>query len=142
MLKNSLRTLVGIIGLTALVGCGSSDSGDNAGGGGSGASCDPVAFATLNAAGSNAKVCSAFVQCLGSKCAEAAKECAGPDFASGKYTGTCAGYYDCVRTCDCQKACVDKCDPGTIACAECLGTKLSYGCTMPCASEVASCGAR
>jgi hypothetical protein len=101
-----------------------------------------VAFATLHAAGSNAKVCPAFVQCLGSKCGDDAKECAGPDYASGNYAGTCGAYYDCVKTCNCQKACVDTCDVGTPACAECLGLKLGYGCTMPCASEVASCGSQ
>ena len=143
MLKHRLQTIVALLGLAALAGCGSSESGSNLGGGGSQtSSCDPVAFATLNAAGSNAKVCSAFVQCLGNKCGDHAKECAGPDYASGKYTGTCGAYYDCVKTCNCQKACVDKCDVGTPACAECLGTKLGYGCTLPCASEVASCGSQ
>jgi hypothetical protein len=146
MVKNRLQTIIGILGFVALVGCGSSGSDDNSGGGGSGgsqgASCDPVAYATINAAGSNAKVCSAFVQCLGSKCGDDAKECAGPDYASGKYTGTCGAYYDCVKACNCEKTCVDKCNPGTVDCAECLSIKLGYGCTMPCASELASCGAK
>lgn len=144
MVRHRLQTIIGILALGALVGCGSSDS-DGSGAGGSGgqsASCDPVAFATLKNAGSNAKVCSAFVQCLGSKCGDDAKECAGPDYAQGKYTGTCGAYYDCVKACNCETTCVDKCKPDTLACSECLSVKLGYGCTMPCASEVASCGAK
>jgi hypothetical protein len=149
MFRKYLLVAVGIFGLA--LGCGSSGSDDSSGGGGSGGSgssgsqstmCDPVAFATINSANSNAKVCSAFVQCLGSKCGDKAKECAGPDYASGKYTGTCAAYYDCVKTCQCEKTCVGQCKPDSLDCAECLSTKLGYACTMPCASELASCGAK
>jgi hypothetical protein len=94
----------------------------------------------LNTAGSNAKVCAATTQCIASSCADTAKECAGPDYASGVYAGTCGSYFDCVKTCNCQKACVDKCDPGTLDCASCLSVKLGLGCTLTCASAVASCG--
>lgn len=145
MLHKHLQTIAGIISL-AVMGCGSSGSDDNSGGGGSGgsqgATCDPVAYATISVAGSNAKVCSAFVQCLGSKCGDNAKQCAGPDYASGQYAGTCGAYYDCVKACNCEKTCADKCDVGTPDCAECLSTKLGYGCTLRCAGELASCGVR
>jgi hypothetical protein len=145
MRKNQWQTTIGILGLAVFLGCGSSDSGNNSGDGGTGgqgSSCDPVAFATINATGSNAKVCSAFVQCLGSKCGDKAKECAGPDYASGTYAGTCGAYYDCVKACNCEKSCVDKCNPGTMDCATCLSSKLGYGCTIPCASELLSCGTK
>ena len=149
MLRHTLQILVGTLGLAVIVGCGSSDS-DNSGSGGSGgstssaqsSSCDPVAYATINAAGSNAKVCPAFVKCLGTTCGDKAKECAGPDYASGTYAGTCGSYYDCVKTCKCEKSCVDQCKPDSIDCATCLSSKLGYGCTIPCASELASCGAK
>jgi len=131
------RNLGGIFLLGALqLACGSSTSGSGASAG----ICDPVAFATLNAAGSNAKVCAATIKCIGDKCSDAAKECAGPDWASGVYAGTCGSYYDCVKSCKCVKTCVDQCDPGTTACSECLSYKLGYGCTIPCASDIASCG--
>jgi hypothetical protein len=140
MFKSFLLGITVLGSLSLVSGCGSSTSGTDPAGGGSGGSCNPVAFATLNSAGSNAKVCSAFVQCLGDKCLANAKECAGPDYATGVYTGTCGSYYDCVKTCNCAKACVDKCSPGTLDCAECLSYKLGYGCTIPCGSEVTSCG--
>jgi hypothetical protein len=122
--------------------CGSSDSGLP----GSGSvrpatvSCDPLAFAMLNTAGSNAKVCSATVGCIESKCADSAELCAGPDYKQQSYSGTCAAYLDCVKACNCAKACVDKCTPDSVDCAECLSLKLGMGCTLKCASEIASCG--
>ena len=137
-----MRSLVFVLG-SVLLACGSSASspGTTGDAGTPGAAaCDPVAFATLNAAGSNAKVCAATTQCIANKCAAAAGECAGPDYASGVYAGTCGGYYGCVKDCKCVKTCVDQCDPGTVACSECLSYKLGYGCTLPCATEIASCG--
>ena len=139
MKSNSLPSVLVFCALSALAACGGS-SGSNDGGSSSGATCDPVAFAMLNTAGSNAKVCAATTQCIASSCADAAKECAGPDYASGVYAGTCGSYFDCVKTCKCQKACVDKCDPGTLDCASCLSVKLALGCTLTCASAIASCG--
>ena len=129
--------------LSVLVACGGGASGSSAsgdGGSSSGTTCDPVAFAMLNTAGTNAKVCAATTQCIASSCADTAKECAGPDYASGSYAGTCGSYFDCVKSCRCQKTCVDKCDPGTLDCASCLSVKLALGCTLTCASAIASCG--
>jgi hypothetical protein len=94
----------------------------------------------LNVYSSNAKVCAATVRCIADSCSDTAKECAGPDWASGVYTGTCGSYFDCVKSCNCQKACVDKCDPGTLDCSSCISSKLGMGCTMTCASKIASCG--
>ena len=138
-----MRNLCGIFLLGALqLACGSSTTSPGTAGdsGASGGNCDPVAFATLNAAGSNTKVCAATIKCIGDKCSDAAKECAGADWASGVYAGTCGSYYDCVKSCNCVKTCVDQCDPVTTACSECLSYKLGYGCTIPCASDIASCG--
>ena len=137
MFMDSLRGILVVESALLLLACGSSASNP---GTPSGSSCDPVAFATLNSAGSNAKVCAATIRCIGDKCSAAAKECAGPDYATGVYAGTCGGYYDCVKRCNCVKTCADQCDPGTPACSECLSYKLGYGCTLPCATEIASCG--
>lgn len=134
-----LPTVLVFCALSVLAACGGS-SGSSDGGSSSSATCDPVAFAMLNTAGSNAKVCPATTQCIASSCSDTAKECAGPDYASGVYAGTCGGYFDCVKTCNCQKACVDKCDPGTLDCASCLSVRLGLGCTLTCASAIASCG--
>jgi hypothetical protein len=94
----------------------------------------------LNTANSNAKVCAATIQCIGSQCADTAKRCAGPDYATGVYAGTCGSYFDCVKACKCEKTCVDKCDPGTPDCASCLSIDLGMGCTLKCVAEIASCG--
>jgi hypothetical protein len=124
-----------------LMACGSSTSDPGTPSGpASGSTCDPVTFATLNTAGSNAKVCAAMIQCVGDRCSASAKECAGPDWTTGVFAGKCGSYYDCVKTCKCVKACVDKCDVPSVDCAECLSYKLGYGCTMPCAPELMSCG--
>jgi hypothetical protein len=120
-----------------LPGCGdSSTKGEN---GPSGSTCDPVAFTMLNTAGSNAKVCSATTRCIAEKCPDKAEKCAGPDYASGVFAGLCGPYFDCVKVCECNKTCVDACDPGTTDCAACL-YDLGIGCTLTCAMEVASCG--
>ena len=139
MKSSSLQKILVACALIGPVACGGSSS-SNDGGSSSSATCDPVAFAMLNTAGSNAKVCAATTQCIASSCADTAKECAGPDYASGAYAGTCASYFACVKTCHCQKACVDKCDPETLDCASCLSVKLALGCTLTCASAIASCG--
>jgi hypothetical protein len=143
MVTHSLEKFVVLTSMALLFACGTSTSepGASSDAGPSGTStCDPVAFATLNAAGSNAKVCAATIRCIGDKCLSAARECAGPDYASGVYAGTCATYYGCVKTCKCVKSCVDQCTPDSIGCSECLSYKLGYGCTVPCATEIASCG--
>jgi hypothetical protein len=122
--------------LLVLAGCGGSGST----GGGTPTTCNPLAFAMLNAAGSNAKVCAATVSCIDARCADVAVECAGPDYQTMTYAGTCSSYLACVKGCGCAKSCVDQCDPGTLDCASCLTTKLGMGCTMKCTSEVMSCG--
>jgi len=119
-----------------LVSCGSSATDP----GSATAACNPLAFAMLNTAGSNAKVCAATVACIDDHCADMAKECAGPDYKAMSYAGTCGDYLNCVKQCNCVKSCVDKCDPGTLDCASCMSTKLGMGCTMTCASQIASCG--
>lgn len=133
----TIRSSVLAVALTlALAACGSSTlEPPNAA-----ATCNPLAFAMLNTAGSNAKVCAATVACIDARCAETAKECAGPDYKTMTYAGACGDYLNCVKGCNCVKACVDACDPGTLECATCLSTKLAMGCTMTCASEIASCG--
>jgi hypothetical protein len=136
---NSLRQVLVYFALIALASCGgSSSSGD--GGSSNSATCNPVAFAMLNVFNSEAKVCAATVQCIADSCSDTAKTCAGPDWASGVYTGTCASYFDCVKSCNCQKACVDKCDPGTLDCSSCISSELGMGCTLTCSSAIASCG--
>ncbi len=126
-----------MVGLLALVcACGS----DGRSTGGSGSACEPVTFSMLNVANSEAKVCAAATQCLADKCTATVEECAGPDFKSGVYSGTCASYFDCVKGCKCEKACADQCDPGTLDCASCLSSKLAMGCTLKCPTEIASCG--
>ncbi len=118
----------------------SCDSSEGTPAAGAAGTCDPLAFAMLNTARSDAKVCAATTACIGSKCAEAAQECAGPDYKAQSYTGTCGTYLDCVKGCRCAKDCVDACDPGTLDCATCLSVKLGLGCVLTCASEIASCG--
>jgi hypothetical protein len=137
MIENILRGIfvLGSMSLVAACGSSSSDTGTS-----SGSTCDPVAFAMLNTAGSNAKVCAATIQCISSQCSDTAKECAGPDYASGVYAGTCGSYFDCVKGCKCEKTCVDTCDPGTTDCASCLSIDLAMGCTLKCITEIASCG--
>jgi hypothetical protein len=130
-----MKRLLILLVLSAACGSSTSDSG-NAG------ICDPLAFAMLNTANSDAKVCDATIKCIDSQCSDAAKECAGPDYKSQSYTGTCASYLNCVKGCNCAKACVDKCDPGTVDCSECLSLDLAFGCTLKCVSEIASCGSK
>ena len=141
MKSSRLRRVLATCALAAIAACGGS-SGTNAGSPSTGTTCDPVAFAMLNTANSNAKVCAATTQCIASSCSDTAKECAGPDYASGVYAGTCSSYFACVKACNCQKACVDKCDPDTLDCASCLSIKLALGCTLTCASAIASCGSK
>jgi len=117
--------------------CGGTESANGTAG-----SCNPLAFAMLNTANSDAKVCSATVACIDAHCAEGAVECAGPEYRSLNYAGTCGSYLNCVKACDCEKACVDQCDPGTMECASCLSITFALGCTMKCVSEIASCGAK
>ena len=139
MKSSRLPRFLTVCSLVGVAACGGS-SGNNAGNLPGGATCDPVAFAMLNTAGSDAKVCTATLQCITSSCADTAQECAGPDWASGVYAGTCGGYFDCVKACNCAKGCVDQCDPETLDCASCLSIKLAMGCTLTCASAIASCG--
>ena len=141
MKSSRLGRVLATCALAAIAACGGS-SGTNTGNPSTGTACDPVAFAMLNTANSNAKVCAATTQCIASSCADTAKECAGPDYASGVYVGTCSSYFSCVEACNCQKACVDKCDPDTLDCASCLSIKLALGCTLTCASAIASCGSK
>jgi len=136
MNMNSLRGIFVVGSVSLLLACGSSNSD---GGTPSGSTCDPVAFTMLNIAGSDAKVCAATSQCIASQCTDTATKCAGPNYATGVYTGTCGAYFDCVKGCKCEKTCVDKCDPGTSDCASCLSIDLGMGCTLVCASEIASC---
>ena len=132
------RFLHSMAGLLALLCACSSDG--NSGGTGSSPSCEPVTFSMLNVANTEAKVCSAATQCMADKCAATVDECAGPDFKSGVYAGTCASYFDCVKGCKCEKACADQCAPDTTDCALCLSSKLAMGCTMKCMTEIGSCG--
>jgi len=126
--------------------CGSSDSAPSTGNGGAGSSanaCDPVVFAMLNAANSNAKPCSAISTCVANRCAADVVSCAGTNYAQGDFSGgICDQYYTCVQDCKCDKTCVDKCDPVTLDCASCISVTMGMGCTLKCSSEVASCGAR
>jgi hypothetical protein len=128
------RIAVFLAAMSLLVSCGDS------GGSGAGAICEPVAFSMLNVANSEAKVCAATTKCMAANCSDAVLECAGPDYASGVYSGTCASYYECVKACNCVKTCADACDPGTMDCASCLSSKMAMGCTLKCISEIASCG--
>jgi hypothetical protein len=118
-----------------MVSCG--DSGESGGGAGS---CEPVVFSMLNVAKSEAKVCAAAIQCMATNCSDAVLECAGPDYRSGVYSGTCASYYACVKGCNCVRSCADACDPATLDCASCLSSKMAMGCTLKCISDIASCG--
>lgn len=137
-----MKLLANLLVVLFIASCGSSDGGGPGSGSVSPAavSCNPLAFAMLNTAGSNAKVCSATIACIDSKCADSAKLCAGSDYKNQNYSGTCGAYFNCVKACNCSKACVDKCVPDSVDCSECLSLKLGMGCTLTCASEVASCG--
>ena len=137
MIKNVLRGIFVLGSVSLLVACGSSG---NDSGASNGSICDPVAFAMIHTARGDAKVCAATIQCVSSQCADTAKKCAGPDYASGTYAGTCGSYFDCVKTCKCEKTCVDKCDVGTLDCSSCLSIDLALGCNLKCITEIASCG--
>ena len=124
-----------------LLGC--SSGGNTANSAGNGEICDPVAFAMLNVANSNAKLCAAIPSCIAKSCNTDAVRCAGAGYATFKYDGgVCAQYYSCVKTCNCVKSCVDQCDPDSLDCASCLSVSMGMGCTLTCATDIASCGAK
>jgi hypothetical protein len=133
----SFKLFVLCSALATALACGSSTPSNS---GGNTTICDPVAFAMLNVAGSNAKLCAAIPACIADNCAATAKECAGPDYASGVYAGTCASYFACVKACKCDKTCVNACTPDSLDCASCVSSKLGMGCTLTCSSAIASCG--
>jgi hypothetical protein len=118
----------------SLAACGGSS------GGGGGTTCEPVAFSMLNVANSEAKVCAAAIKCMAESCADTVLECAGPDYATGVFGGTCASYFACVKGCNCVKSCADACPPDSLDCSSCLSSKLAMGCTLTCMSAIASCG--
>lgn len=141
--------LLMVVGLAcSCFGCGSSDTSDKssapkANSGSSSDLCDPVAFAMLNAANSNAKLCTAIPSCITENCNADAMRCAGANYAKHDYTGgICNQYYDCVKNCNCVKSCVDQCDPDSLDCSSCLSITFGMGCTLSCVSEIASCGAQ
>jgi hypothetical protein len=126
--------LLSMLVLSGPVSCGGSgDDGSKAG------TCDPIAFAMLETVNSEAKVCSATTRCIADKCSDKASKCAGLDYAKGSYAGLCPSFYGCVKTCNCDKTCFSSCDPDSLECASCL-TDLSFGCTLSCVTEIASCG--
>ena len=105
--------------------------------------CDPVAFAMLNVANSNAKLCAAIPSCIAKSCSTDATRCAGANYAAFDYAGgVCTEYYTCVEACNCVKTCVDKCSPDSLDCSSCVSVSMGMGCTLTCASDIASCGAK
>lgn len=118
-----------------------SSGGSTGSSGGSGfKSCPPASGTTGSCSAADFEP---YQTCVTEKCDSVYKQCYGADYKSGKFSGACGTYIECVQKCDCNDTkCFSACKPDS-ACTECskgFGT-CSSGCTIPaCATEGSSSG--
>jgi hypothetical protein len=78
-----------------------------------------------------------YVECVTAQCDPKYKECYGPNYQTGSFSGPCGSYIECTQKCECNDtACIMACKTDA-ACATCLerASSCSQGCSLPaCAS--------
>jgi hypothetical protein len=156
MLRN---IVIGITtGAVALVIACSSDntnsSGTSSGGtsaSSSGTSGSGTTFKSCNSSGAKVGECTEadlkpYSDCFNTKCESKYKECYGPNYLSGSFSGACGTYITCTQKCDCAASnyasCVQACVQDS-ACTECAKgfVTCTNGCTLPaCATAGTSSG--
>lgn len=84
--------------------------------------------------------------CLQNACKDPLKECYGPDYLSGKFSGVCADFISCVNACDCNDTqCFMNCPEPSEACNTCAAklTTCSETCEEPaCMKEPTETGGK
>jgi hypothetical protein len=134
---NVLRSLLVVsvmsVALASACGGGSKKAGDGGSGGASGS-------------GSGIKMCApdnntctaaeskAYSDCVTTACDTQYKECLGPNYKSGSYSGACGTYVNCFNACPCNDTtCLLGCGLPDAACQACLASfqTCSGTCTEP-----------
>jgi hypothetical protein len=82
--------------------------------------------------------CEPLNQCLKRACGASYTECLGPDPATGNYAGSaCARTFECIETCNCERACAEACYENDDTCAGCLAGLVLCG--YECEDELDAC---
>lgn len=135
-------------GSTSSGGSTSSSGGTTSSGGTSGSSGSSGSFSTCKSSGSSSNSCTqaelkTYNDCVLSKCDSAYKECYGPDYLKGTYSGACGDTITCYQKCDCTDfTCLGACKPSD-ACTTCSQkiSACSKECTAPeCLTKPADAG--
>jgi len=110
---------------------GSCSSGSSKGTAGSGVNCAISRMAGTSCTEAQTKP---YSDCLLTACDAQYRECLGPSYQSGTFSGTCAVYMGCLSKCACQDtACSTACGLPDAACLTCLQgtTTCAQTCTAP-----------
>ncbi len=114
MTRTSTMWMVSVfmIGTTALLHCGSDDSGSGGAGGAAG-----------GAAGGPIMGDSQCYDCVNAHCSAEVSACYGAGWQTGNFGGECGPFFNCVKQCGTDSACLQGCSQyQTSACSDCLNT--------------------
>lgn len=125
-----LTAAAGFFSISVLIACSSDDT-SSTGSGSSALSC-PQQGSTCSAAENDT-----YSSCIQNACDAQYKECLGPSYRSGSFSGVCADYLNCTSKCNCDAACRQKC---TIS-AECTSCFLkTQTCSGTCKAPACASG--
>lgn len=128
ILRASIVSSVAVVlGVVLVQACGGGGSNNNGSGGG------PKMCAPANTNCTQAEQ-NAYSNCVTTACDTQYKECLGPNYRSGNFSGACGTYIQCFNACACNDtACFVACGQPDTACQTCLlsFTSCSASCTVP-----------
>jgi hypothetical protein len=142
--------------IALIIACSSDNSNSSGGSSGStsssGGSGSATGFKSCNTSSSSGtSTCTEaelkpYGDCVQTACDSKYKECYGPDYKSGTFSGACGTYITCTQKCDCNAANYSSCVSACVldsACGECSKGFLGciQTCTLPaCATAGSSSG--